>query len=93
MNLRIRNERNHWFEQFESVYARMPEEDRAAFGQMTQDAQAAYMRFWLTIRPDNHAAHRDTLPAFQSGWDACAQSVREVLADKRARLTKVRKSA
>ena len=45
---------------------RMSSEDRALFDLMPSDVQSAYLEFWIR-RPDSHAAHRDTLPAFIAG--------------------------
>lgn len=45
---------------------RMTPEDRTLFDVMTPAHQDAYMQFWAQ-RPDRHASHRDTMPAFLAG--------------------------
>jgi hypothetical protein len=49
-----------------SVLAHMQPETRALFDLLTVKLQEAYLYFWET-RPDQHASHRDTLPAFIAG--------------------------
>lgn len=44
----------------------MPDDMKLLFYTMPSDYQVAYATFWAS-RPDKHAAHRDTLPAFISG--------------------------
>lgn len=46
--------------------ARMPPEMRTMFDVLPDTYQAAYLTYWAT-RPDQHGAHRDTLPAFMAG--------------------------
>jgi hypothetical protein len=45
---------------------RMPPEMRMMFNVLPLAAQEAYLTWW-GVRPDPHAAHRDTLPAFMAG--------------------------
>lgn len=45
------------------ILARMTEETRALFDMLPENLQVRYIEFW-SKRPDTHAAHRDTLPAF-----------------------------
>lgn len=48
------------------MLARMTPETRALFDMLPSRLQSAYLDFWES-RPDAHAAHRDTLPAFIAG--------------------------
>ena len=49
-----------------AVVRRMSPEDRTLFDVLPIDVQSAYLSFWFQ-RPDQHASHRDTLPAFVAG--------------------------
>lgn len=44
----------------------MPIEWKSLFYTLPPDYQTTYAAFWST-RPDKHAGHRDTLPAFIAG--------------------------
>lgn len=45
---------------------KMSEADRALISLLPHDLVHMYSEFWMN-RPDAHASHRDTLPAFMAG--------------------------
>ena len=48
------------------VLDRMTEADRTLASILPHDILHLYVEFWMN-RPDAHASHRDTLPAFMAG--------------------------
>lgn len=52
--------------EMDAFMERMNESEHMLFSTLPPAFQAAYFNYWQS-RPNRHAAHRDTLPAFVAG--------------------------